>query len=82
MTRSEAKRYRRSISAVIDALEDKDALDVIELFMPWKTGKDYPAGARTKHGGKLYVCLQSHTSQDDWTPDIIYAPGVYGWAEA
>ena len=29
----------------------------------------YTAGDRYRHEGVLYRCIQSHTSQADWTPD-------------
>ena len=30
---------------------------------------NYAAKAIVRHGGKLYRCLQAHTSQEDWIPD-------------
>ena len=26
-----------------------------------------------RHGDKLYKCVQAHTAQDNWTPDIVPA---------
>lgn len=40
-----------------------------ELFSPWAYPVDYKTGNIREHGGKLYRCLQNHTSQETWTPD-------------
>lgn len=73
MTRREAMRYRRHINAVIEPLADEAALDVTDLFEPWKTDTQYAAGDRAKHNDLLYRCVQGHTSQDNWTPDATPA---------
>ena len=31
------------------------------------------AGQRYRYDGKLYRCNQSHTTQEDWTPDVTPA---------
>lgn len=46
-----------------------------ELFSPWAYPVDYKTGNIREHGGKLYRCLQNHTSQDTWTPDA--APSLW-----
>lgn len=46
-----------------------------ELFSPWAYPVDYKAGNIRAHGGKLYRCLQNHTSQETWTPDA--APSLW-----
>lgn len=43
------------------------------LFAEWQTGVAYDAGKIVAHGGKLYRCVQPHTSQDDWTPAAVPA---------
>ena len=40
-----------------------------KLFSPWAYPVDYKTGNIREHGGKLYRCLQNHTSQETWTPD-------------
>ena len=40
-----------------------------ELFSPWEYPVAYTAGQIRKRGGKLYKCLQAHTSQESWTPE-------------
>ena len=40
-----------------------------ELFSPWAYPVDYKTGNIRERGGKLYRCLQDHTSQETWTPE-------------
>lgn len=46
-----------------------------ELFSSWAYPVDYKTGNIRAHGGKLYRCLQNHTSQENWTPDT--APSLW-----
>lgn len=73
MKQSEAYKYRRHISAVIADLDDEAALDVADLFLPWRSGETYAVGDRRRYHEKLYRCEQAHTSQSDWTPDLTPA---------
>lgn len=41
-----------------------------DAFAPWASGVKYTVGQIRTYGGKLYSCVQAHTSQDDWTPDV------------
>ena len=54
-------------------LTDEDALQGVELFPMWHTATAYAVGDRIQYEGILYRCVQAHTSQDDWTPDITPA---------
>jgi hypothetical protein len=54
--------------------EYKDATDVIDN---WAVGVAYYVDDLRMHDGKRYRCLQSHTSQADWAPDL--APAL--WVE-
>ena len=67
-------------NAVAD-LDDEHSEAVKELFPFWGSDVEYhkedkekgiPAD-RVQYGGLLYRCVQSHTSQSDWTPDITPA---------
>ena len=73
MTRNEAIRYRRHITTLITDLPDAEALKVTDLFVPWAAGAEYAAGDRVQYGGHLYACVQGHTSQTGWEPDIVPA---------
>lgn len=54
---------------------DEFALQTIDMFPYWKTGltvtqDDITNGKhRYQYNGKLYRCVQAHTTQADWTPD-------------
>ena len=40
-----------------------------ELFSPWAYPVAYTAGQIRERSGKLYKCLQAHTSQGNWKPE-------------
>lgn len=61
------------IKAVLSTLEDATAVELITLFPVWATGASYTADERVSYADKLYRCVQSHTSQADWTPDATPA---------
>ena len=69
MRKSEAIRLRRHIETAVQSLSDSDALEAVTLYQEWATGYTYAAGYKVQRGGKLWRCLQAHTSQADWTPD-------------
>ena len=74
ITRSHAYKLRELILKVVNALTDAEALEGVELFQPWEVGKQYSVdGIRYRYGDKLYTCVQAHTSQSDYTPDITPA---------
>lgn len=46
------------------------AAEHAELFAPWAYPVKYKTGQIRRYtDGKLYRCVQDHTSQEDWTPD-------------
>lgn len=61
------------IQTAIGYLPDEEAETVTALFPDWETSKAYAVGDRVKYNGLLYRCVQAHTSQADWTPDITPA---------
>ena len=65
-----ALTVRESMDAAGAMLTDEQAASVPALYSAWETGTAYNAGDRRTYGGVLYKCLQAHTSQDDWTPDV------------
>lgn len=54
-------------------LTDEEAETVTVLFSKWDSNVSYSVGDRVQYEGLLYKCVQAHTSQDDWTPDITPA---------
>ena len=61
------------ISAALKVLSDDTAIDALDLFPEWRAGEQYAADDRVRYGEKLYRVVQAHTSQADWTPDIVPA---------
>lgn len=70
MKREHAYKLRDMMHKAAVSLSDDDAYDVPELFSRWKTDTFYAIGDRVDYEEKLYKCVQTHTSQSDWTPDI------------
>lgn len=68
ITKAHARKLRKMIEKTAVTLTDSEAYDVAELFPMWKTDTAYQTGDRVQYEGKLYKCLQSHTSQADWIP--------------
>lgn len=80
--REEAEAYERTrpltaeevtamlIKQQINALsvDDNTALRMLEFYPEWAAGQAYTAGYKVQHGGKLWRCIQAHTSQDSWAP--------------
>lgn len=69
ISRALAMKLRQYIEKAAISLSDEDALDAVELYPIWQINTAYTAGDRYRHEGVLYRCIQSHTSQADWTPD-------------
>ena len=65
-----ALKVRPIIEKAVQSLTDNDALDAITMFPEWESGIYLEKGFRVRYGGILYMVLQSHTSQDTWTPDV------------
>lgn len=72
-----ARTLRPLIEKAVDSLDDEDAIEAAELFEKWASDTVYSVGARRQYDGVLYRCLQAHTSQIDWAPDVA----VSLWAQ-
>ena len=68
--KNKIKRLIALAKSEMKSLEDKDALEVLELYPQWQSGKDYATGDRVKYDGKLWKVVQGHTSLDNWKPDV------------
>lgn len=69
MRKSEAIRYRTVIETAAQSLDDKTALTVVNLHPVWVEGISYAVGFKVQHGGKLWRCIQAHTSLAGWEPE-------------
>ena len=70
MNKFEAIKLRNAIVRGSESLPDDIASEVPELFKPWETNAEYVVGDRVRYEMTLYKCIQQHTSQSDWTPDV------------
>lgn len=70
-------------------LTEEETKAIAGLFQPWISGESVNIGTLRLYENELYKCVQAHTTQSDWTPDITpalwvikSAPGVIpGWAQ-
>ena len=73
VTMARAAELRPMIEAAATSLPDSDAAKAVELFPAWAYPVSYIEGNRVSDGGKLYKCLQEHTSQEGWKPSATPA---------
>lgn len=59
-------------------LDEVTATEHLDAFAQWEPSVPYTVGNLRTYQDKLYKCLQTHTSQEDWTPDKVSAL----WKEA
>lgn len=65
-----ARQLRPIIEANAETMTDERALEAVELFPVWQDDTIYAVGERIQYKDVLYKCLQLHSSQPDWTPDV------------
>ena len=69
MRKSEAIKLRHHIETAVQTLPDSEALEALVLHPEWDAGTDYLADYKVRRGGKLWRCIQAHTSQAGWEPE-------------
>ena len=67
---TEANELREKINNIIASFDNEQALDNIILFPKWTKNKDYKINDKVRYNDILYKVLQSHTSLENWTPDV------------
>lgn len=68
MTREVFYAFLNAIKALRSSITDETALSAPAFFPAWQTDTAYTTDTRVRYDGILYKCLQSHTSQETWTP--------------
>lgn len=68
LTESEVSRLIIAQQINTLTVADNTALRMLEFYPEWAAGQAYTAGYKVQHGGKLWRCIQAHTSQDSWAP--------------
>lgn len=67
------KSFCKTIKAMTLTADDQTALTGMELYPTWAVGISVAKDSRYQYEGKLYKCVQAHTTQTDWTPDVTPA---------
>lgn len=49
-------------------VDDQTAARMTAFYPEWASGQAYTAGYKVQRNGKLWRCIQAHTSQDSWAP--------------
>ena len=76
MQEGRVQTMKTPMSIAFVKLAEKGDIDEItasehtDLFLPWTTSTSYAIGDLRSYEGILYKCLQAHTSQESWTPDV------------
>ena len=69
MRKSEAIKLRYHIETAVQTLTDSEALEALVLHPEWDADTDYLADYKVRRGGRLWRCIQAHTSQIGWEPE-------------
>lgn len=85
-----AASFREAVATAFSSGAEKGVIDEgkasghPEMFEPWAAGVDYAEGDMRQSIGRLWRCLQAHTSQAGWEPEStpalwveVAAPGEY-----
>ena len=54
-------------------VDDNTALRMLAFYPEWASDTDYTAGYKVQRSGRLWRCLQAHTSQAGWEPSTATA---------
>ena len=73
ITRERMRKIIASLVAMRESATDEQAYHAPDIYPAWKDGVAYAVDDRISYGDKLYKCVQAHTSQSDWTPDVTPA---------
>ena len=69
LTESEVSRMLIAQQINTLTVDDNTALRMTEFYPEWASDTDYTAGYKAQRNGKLWRCIQAHTSQTGWEPE-------------
>ena len=69
LTESEVSRLLIAQQINTLSVDDNTALRMTEFYPVWSVGQAYTAGYKAQRSGRLWRCLQAHTSQAGWEPE-------------
>lgn len=70
MTRNKLEAIIQALIHLRESATDENALQAIDIYPKWKSDVVYSTGNRVSLEDILYKCLQEHTSQESWKPDV------------
>ena len=73
MTREKLTAIINALIRLRDAATDEAALEAVDIYPEWRTDTAYSVDERIAYNGLLYRCVQAHTSQAEWSPDLTPA---------
>jgi hypothetical protein len=62
-------------AATMQEITETEVSDMIEAYPAWVVDTSYTTDTKLKYDGKLYMVVMPHTSQADWTPNLV--PALY-----
>lgn len=65
----EARKLRAALLTVAQAADDGSAITIKTFYPAWAADVAYAVGYKVRRDGKLWRCLQAHTSQTGWEPE-------------
>ena len=75
MLKKRAKELRKTIEKTAQVLDDKEALENVELYPEWHQAAEYKKGQLIMHHNIVYKVIKNHTSLVNWDP--ANTPSLY-----
>ncbi len=69
LTESEVSRMLIAQQINTLTVDDNTALRMVAFYPEWAENAEYTAGYKAQRNGKLWRCIQAHTSQAGWEPE-------------
>lgn len=69
LTESEVSRLIIAQQINTLTVDDNTALRMTEFYPEWAADTEYTIGYKVQRNGKLWRCIQAHTSQAGWEPE-------------
>lgn len=66
---AEARKLRAALLTVAQAADDSSAITIKTFYPAWEANASYAVGYKVRRNGKLWRCLQAHTSQTGREPE-------------
>ena len=69
LTESEVSRMLITQQINTLTVDDNTALRMVAFYPEWAADTEYTIGYKVQRNGKLWRCIQAHTSQAGWEPE-------------